>query len=75
MESETNEAMDAYLPGAASLVDQLDSKIFTILRDGRNLVGTLRSFDQYLNLVLEETFERITCDGRCCFHTQQVNSK
>ena len=66
MASETGDAaMDAYLPGAASLVDQLDSKIFTILRDGRNLVGILRSFDQYLNLVLEETFERVACDGKC----------
>eukprot|EP01036_Dinobryon_divergens_P027594 gene27594-36397_t len=67
MASETGDAaMDAYLPGAASLVDQLDSKIFTILRDGRNLVGILRSFDQYLNLVLEETFERVTCDDKYC---------
>lgn len=53
----------AYLPGAAALIDQLDSTILVILRDGRNLVGTLRSFDQYLNLVLEETSERISHKG------------
>ena len=54
----------AYLPGAAALIDQLDSTILVILRDGRNLVGTLRSFDQYLNLVLEETSERISHKGK-----------
>merc|ERR1711920_579314 len=45
--------------GAATLVDELDKKLLVVLRDGRNLVGTLRSFDQFANLVLEETLERI----------------
>lgn len=31
-----------------------------VLRDGRHLVGTLRSFDQYSNMVLEDTKERKT---------------
>jgi U6 snRNA-associated Sm-like protein LSm1 len=38
---------DSYLPGAASLLEQLDKKILIILNDGRHLVGTLRSFDHY----------------------------
>ena len=29
-----------------------------ILRDGRNLVGVMRSFDQFSNVVLEDTYER-----------------
>ncbi|QSL65606.1 hypothetical protein MERGE_002919 [Pneumocystis wakefieldiae] len=33
-----------------------------ILRDGRKLIGILRSFDQYANLVLQETTERIYVD-------------
>lgn len=48
-----------YLPGAASLAAQLDDRVLLILRDGRTLVGTLRSFDQYMNLVLDGTIERV----------------
>jgi small nuclear ribonucleoprotein (snRNP)-like protein len=35
-----------------------------ILRDGKNLVGVLRSFDQYMNLVLENTCERVIAEGK-----------
>jgi len=59
----TTAAEEVYLPGAASLVEQLDSRILIILRDGRNLVGFLRSFDQFMNLVLEETHERVSLEG------------
>lgn len=52
-----------YLPGAASLHEQLDRRILVVLRDGRNLVGVLRSFDQYSNMVLEDTFERHIVQG------------
>ncbi|KAL7545372.1 hypothetical protein ACHAWF_008720 [Thalassiosira exigua] len=48
----------AYLPGAASLVEQLDRRLLVILRDGRHLVGTLSTFDQFSNMVLQETSER-----------------
>lgn len=58
------EGGDLYLPGAASLLEQLDSRVLIILSDGRHLVGTLRSFDQYLNLVLENTSERVILRGR-----------
>eukprot|EP01040_Poterioochromonas_malhamensis_P006297 gene6297-6776_t len=50
---------DIYLPGAASIIEQIDTRLLIVLRDGRNLIGTLRSFDQYLNLVLEDTVERV----------------
>ena len=55
---------EEYLPGAASLINQLDTEILIVLRDGRNLVGTLRSFDQYMNLVLDGTGERIIFEGK-----------
>ncbi|KAK0396008.1 hypothetical protein QR680_001527 [Steinernema hermaphroditum] len=53
---------DPYLPGAVSLLDQLDKRLLVILRDGRTLVGYLRTIDQFANLVLHETLERIHVD-------------
>ncbi|CAI9100758.1 OLC1v1037925C1 [Oldenlandia corymbosa var. corymbosa] len=44
---------------AASLASYLDRKILVLLRDGRNLLGTLRSFDRFANVVLEGAFERV----------------
>jgi len=32
--------------------------MLVVLRDGRHLVGTLRTFDQFSNMVLEDTSER-----------------
>jgi len=34
-------------------------KLLVVLRDGRRLQGVLRSYDQFANLVLEDTVERI----------------
>ena len=34
-------------------------KILVLLRDGKKVIGTLRSFDQFANIVLEEAVERI----------------
>ena len=50
------------LPGAASLYEQLDKMVMVCLRDGRNFFGWLRSFDQYANLTLDNTVERLTVD-------------
>lgn len=50
--------LPAFLPGSASLVEQLDRRMMIVLRDGRHLVGILRSFDQFSNMVMEETSER-----------------
>jgi small nuclear ribonucleoprotein (snRNP)-like protein len=55
--------MAEYLPGASSIVEQLDSRLLILLRDGKNLIGTLRTFDQYLNLVLENCVERVIYKG------------
>lgn len=44
---------------AAAIVGSVDRKIFVLLRDGRNLFGVLRTFDQFANLVLQDTLERV----------------
>ncbi|KAF8360339.1 lsm-1, partial [Pristionchus pacificus] len=49
---------DPYLPGAISLFEQLDKHLIVVLRDGRKLIGYLRSIDQFANLVLDEVVER-----------------
>ena len=45
-------------PGTA-LVEELDKRLLVQLRDGRKIVGVLRSFDQFANLVLEAAVERV----------------
>eukprot|EP00743_Colponemidia_sp_Colp-15_P005735 GILK01006165.1.p1 GENE.GILK01006165.1~~GILK01006165.1.p1 ORF type:complete len:136 (+),score=17.30 GILK01006165.1:51-458(+) len=42
----------------AGLAEELDKKLLVVLRDGRKLTGYLRSFDQFANLLLEDTHER-----------------
>ncbi|KAH7356825.1 hypothetical protein BKA65DRAFT_382759, partial [Rhexocercosporidium sp. MPI-PUGE-AT-0058] len=44
---------------AAQLLDMTDKKLMVALRDGRKLIGILRSWDQFANLVLQSTIERI----------------
>ncbi|KAI1083797.1 hypothetical protein F5B20DRAFT_576728 [Whalleya microplaca] len=44
---------------AAQLLDLTDKKLLICLRDGRKLIGILRSWDQFANLVLQDTVERI----------------
>eukprot|EP00752_Nemacystus_decipiens_P012679 g11232.t1 len=48
----------AFFPGSASLFEQLDKRVMVVLRDGRHLVGVMRSYDQFSNIVLEDTHER-----------------
>lgn len=48
-----------HLSAVASLVEELDKKLLVVLRDGSKIVGTLRSFDQFANIVLESAVERI----------------
>jgi U6 snRNA-associated Sm-like protein LSm1 len=43
---------------AAQLLDLTDKKLMLVLRDGRKLLGVLRSWDQFANLVLTDTRER-----------------
>jgi len=53
--------MDFLIPftTSGSLVDCVDKKMLVVLRDGRKLHGVLRSYDQFANLVLEDTTERV----------------
>ncbi|KJZ80152.1 hypothetical protein HIM_00002 [Hirsutella minnesotensis 3608] len=44
---------------AAQLLDLTDKKLMVVLRDGRKLIGVLRTWDQFANLVLQSTTERI----------------
>ncbi|CAD0026626.1 unnamed protein product, partial [Aureobasidium pullulans] len=44
---------------AAQLLDLTDKKLMVSLRDGRKLIGVLRSWDQFGNLVLQDTVERL----------------
>ncbi|KAI1460892.1 Sm-like ribonucleoprotein [Annulohypoxylon moriforme] len=44
---------------AAQLLDLTDKKLLVCLRDGRKLTGVLRSWDQFANLVLQSTIERV----------------
>mmetsp|Transcript_15632 Transcript_15632/g.33750 ORF Transcript_15632/g.33750 Transcript_15632/m.33750 type:complete len:172 (-) Transcript_15632:29-544(-) len=51
------------LPGASSLVEQLNRHVLVCLRDGRNILGWLRSFDQFANLVLDKAVERVVVES------------
>ncbi|WPH04170.1 small nuclear ribonucleoprotein (LSM1), protein [Acrodontium crateriforme] len=44
---------------AAQLLDLTDKKLIVSLRDGRKFIGVLRSWDQFGNLVLQNTIERL----------------
>ncbi len=41
------------------MLDFFLEKVIVVLRDGRTLIGYLRSVDQFANLVLHRTIERI----------------
>ncbi|XP_025410542.1 U6 snRNA-associated Sm-like protein LSm1 isoform X1 [Sipha flava] len=51
--------MDSFPPRTATLLYELDKKLMVLLRDGRTLIGYLRSVDQYANLLMQQTVERI----------------
>ncbi|KAK9896100.1 Sm-like ribonucleoprotein [Cystobasidium minutum MCA 4210] len=52
-------ASNAAFTTSGALVDIVDKKVIVVLRDGRKLIGVLRSYDQYANLVLMDTVERL----------------
>lgn len=51
---------------STSLATYLDRKLLVLLRDGRKLLGTLRSFDQFANVVLEGACERVIVGDLYC---------
>ncbi|XP_051058248.1 U6 snRNA-associated Sm-like protein LSm1 [Phodopus roborovskii] len=48
-----------YMPGTASLIENIDKKHLVLLQDGRTLIGFLRNIDQFANLVLHPSVEHI----------------
>ncbi|GAA5882770.1 hypothetical protein JCM16303_002450 [Sporobolomyces ruberrimus] len=44
---------------SGALIELVDKKVLVHLRDDRKLVGVLRSYDQYANLVLTQSVERL----------------
>ncbi|EFE41942.1 small nuclear ribonucleoprotein Lsm8, putative [Trichophyton verrucosum HKI 0517] len=48
---------------AAQLLDLTDKKLVLVLRDGRKLIGVLRSWDQFANIVLQDTIERLYAEN------------
>ena len=44
---------------AAALESYVNRLVSVITADGRNFVGTLKGFDQVINLILEDTHERV----------------
>ncbi len=42
---------------AALLESSLDKRISLLLKDGRSLEGKLTGFDEYMNMVLDDTME------------------
>ncbi|KAI8050470.1 hypothetical protein BDF22DRAFT_745343 [Syncephalis plumigaleata] len=54
---------EQFFTTSASLVDCVDKRLVVVLRDGRKLFGVLRSFDQFANLVLQDTVERLYAEG------------
>lgn len=51
--------MEESEPGTKALEEYLDKKICCLLRDSKYLIGVLRSFDQYNNLLMEDVKERV----------------
>ncbi|EOD07015.1 hypothetical protein EMIHUDRAFT_440765 [Emiliania huxleyi CCMP1516] len=58
------DVMALNLTGTASLAEELDKKLMVVLRDGRKIIGTLRTFDQFSNVVLEHALERVIVGKR-----------
>ncbi|GMH61481.1 hypothetical protein TrRE_jg8942 [Triparma retinervis] len=54
-------SVPGYLPGSTSLVEQLDRPVLLVLRDSRHIIGVLRSFDQFCNVLVEQSKERRFC--------------
>ncbi|KAL5572330.1 hypothetical protein UlMin_021927 [Ulmus minor] len=57
-------AEDIFL--STSLASYLDKKLLVLLRDGRKLMGLLRSFDQFANVILEGACERVIVGHLYC---------
>jgi U6 snRNA-associated Sm-like protein LSm1 len=48
------------MENTAHLLNEIDKKLMILLRDGRTLIGYLRSVDQFANLVLHRAIGLLT---------------
>ncbi|KAI0463839.1 hypothetical protein LJB42_002846 [Komagataella kurtzmanii] len=59
-DSEKDLYLESYMyTTAAALVGSIDKIVTVTLREGRVFIGILRTFDQFANLVLQDTVERV----------------
>ena len=54
---------DLFFGGASTMSESLDTTILLVLRDGKLLLGTLSSYDQYGSLLLQGARERVCAGG------------
>eukprot|EP01023_Acetabularia_acetabulum_P058419 TRINITY_DN6906_c0_g1_i2.p1 TRINITY_DN6906_c0_g1~~TRINITY_DN6906_c0_g1_i2.p1 ORF type:complete len:165 (-),score=35.97 TRINITY_DN6906_c0_g1_i2:161-616(-) len=45
-------------PPGFGLVEMLNKKVIIVMRDGRTIIGVMRSFDQFNNVVVQDCSER-----------------
>ena len=67
-----NDRLMSVLP--LELIDKcIGSKLWVILRTDKEIVGTLRGFDDYVNMVLDDVTEyEMTADGRRATKLDQI---
>eukprot|EP00298_Acanthocystis_sp_HF-20_P007447 c17043_g1_i1.p1 GENE.c17043_g1_i1~~c17043_g1_i1.p1 ORF type:complete len:102 (+),score=29.07 c17043_g1_i1:111-416(+) len=67
-----NPQTQMYLP--LELIDKcIGSRIWVIMKNEREIVGTLRGFDDYVNMVLDDVTEyEITNDGKRITKLEQI---
>eukprot|EP01025_Chloroclados_australasicus_P049261 TRINITY_DN559_c0_g2_i3.p2 TRINITY_DN559_c0_g2~~TRINITY_DN559_c0_g2_i3.p2 ORF type:complete len:170 (-),score=31.95 TRINITY_DN559_c0_g2_i3:187-642(-) len=53
-------------PPGFGLVELVDKKVIIVMRDGRTIIGLMRTFDQFNNVVVQDCFERIVVDKMYC---------
>ena len=56
-------AEDLFFGGVASLAGALDKTLLLVLRDGKLLLGSLASYDQFGSIILEGARERVCAGG------------
>mmetsp|Transcript_23682 Transcript_23682/g.74522 ORF Transcript_23682/g.74522 Transcript_23682/m.74522 type:complete len:87 (-) Transcript_23682:142-402(-) len=56
------------------LIDKcIGSRLWVVMKGDKELVGTLRGFDQYVNMVLDDVTEyEVTAEGRQEIHLDQI---
>jgi small nuclear ribonucleoprotein (snRNP)-like protein len=65
-------SIDNVPPPGMALVEELDKTLLIQLRDGRKLIGIMRSFDQFANIVLEGTVNLDVLVFRHCLQNCRV---